>query len=43
MKQIGMPLIAFDVMFPDPSPNRINEDIYNKLLKQAASKRTIKE
>jgi len=43
MKDVGMPLIAFDVMFPDPSPNRINEDIYNKLLKQAASQRTISE
>ena len=43
MKSVGISLAAFDVMFPDPSPNRINEDTYNKLLKQAASKRLISE
>ena len=43
MKDMGLSLIAFDVMFPDPSPNRINEDAYNKLLKQAVSKKVISE
>ena len=43
MKSVGISLAAFDVMFPDPSPNRINEDVYNKLLKQSVSKRLISE
>ncbi|MCL1865242.1 MAG: adenylate/guanylate cyclase domain-containing protein [Spirochaetes bacterium] len=43
MKDMGMSLISFDVMFPDPSPNRINEDVYNELLKKADSKKTIQK
>ena len=43
MKSIGMSLIGFDVMFPDPSSSRVNDEIYDKLLKQAASKKIISE
>ncbi len=38
MKDIGMSQISFDVMFPDPSPRQVNEEVYNNLLNKAGKK-----
>jgi len=43
MKEIGVSQISFDIMFPDPSPKQINEDVYKTLISQAVSRKKISE
>jgi adenylate cyclase len=41
MKEIGTAQVTFDVMFPDPSPKQVNEEVYKNLVNQAGSKKKI--
>ena len=43
MKEIGISQIAFDVMFPDPSPKQINDEAYKNLINKAGSRIKISE
>ncbi len=43
MKEIGMAQVSFDVMFPDPSPRQINDEVYKTLITKAVSRSKISE
>ncbi|HPS87778.1 MAG TPA: CHASE2 domain-containing protein [Spirochaetota bacterium] len=43
MKEIGMSQVSFDIMFPDPSPKQINEEVYKNLMDQAGSRKKISQ
>jgi len=43
MKEIGLTQIAFDIMFPNPSPKQLNEEVYKNLITQSVSKKKISE
>jgi len=43
MKELGITQIAFDVMFPDPSPKQLNDEAYNNLLSKTGAKGKITE
>jgi len=43
MKELDVTGVSFDVMFPDPSPKQINEDIYQTLLNAAQKRKKISE
>ena len=43
MKEIGITQVAFDIMFPDPSPRQVNEEAYKNLVNKAGSRIKISE
>lgn len=43
MSELGLSQISFDIMFPDPSPKQINEEIYKNLVEMASAKKVIPE